>query len=69
MTWRRFNVLLRCLSPNSATVFHLTAEREMGKSTSKVNVVAGAKAAQRAFEALFKPRSRPAPARVHSARK
>lgn len=67
MSWRRFLVLLKCLSPSSATIAHLTAERFLGqRDTHKINVVAGAKAAQRAFEALFKPppkRARPA---VHS---
>ena len=50
LTWRRFLVLLRGLSPNSATVARQLARRSDGVSRPR-----GAAAVQRAFEALFKP--------------
>ena len=53
MTWRRFQVLVRCLSPNSATVARLHAQTYIGGKRAPV-VVEGAKAAEAAFQALFK---------------
>lgn len=52
MSWRRFGVLVRCLSPGSATVARITAGNYIG--SRKVNTVAGAKAADTAFDSLFK---------------
>lgn len=53
MSWRRFLVLLRGLSPNSATVTHRIISR-VGRRPG-VNTPRGPEAVQRAFEALFKP--------------
>jgi len=51
MTWRRFDVLVRGLSPNSATV---TAVRHGRVAPSqRVRVVEGPEATQRAFVTLF----------------
>lgn len=53
MSWRRFSVLLRGLSPNSATVAKLSAGHEFGKKREPVHEVTGARAAQSAFESIF----------------
>jgi hypothetical protein len=53
VSWRRFQVLLRGLSPNSATVARLHMDIEMGRRGEKVHTVAGPKAAQSAFVSLF----------------
>lgn len=56
MTWRRFHVLIKCLSPNSATVTRIHANRYIGgKPREKVNTIVGPKAAQQAFDTLFRP--------------
>jgi len=57
MSWRRFIVLVRCLSPNSATISHLTSGQYIGsgKYRERVNVVEGKAATQAAIEALYKP--------------
>lgn len=60
MTWRRFMILLRGLSPNSATVVRIHSTRSIGKGEKRVHKVMGAKATQTAFEALFKPPTPPA---------
>ena len=58
MSWRRFLILIKGLSPNSATVTSLNADRYIGsKNGERVNTVAGPKAAQAAFEAAFGPSS------------
>lgn len=54
MTWRRFMVLVRGLSPNSATVAKLSAKRYMGKRDDVV-ALQTPEAAERAFTALFGP--------------
>ena len=56
MSWRRFSNLVRCLSPNSATINHLTQGNYIGSGRTReaVNVVEGAGPAQAAFEALFR---------------
>lgn len=59
MSWRRFQILLRGLSPNSATVVRVTSGQTFGKGDKRVNKVEGTKATQSAFEMLFKPPSRP----------
>lgn len=55
MTWRRFMVLVRGLSPNSATVTHLNARQYIGKRQSNVVEIKTPEAAERAFAALFGP--------------
>ena len=55
MSWRRFSVLVRCLSPGSATVARVTADNFIGSTGERVNTVEGPKAAEAAFGALFKP--------------
>lgn len=52
-------VLLRGLSPNSATVTATVATTQFGKKREPVTEVVGAKAAQSAFDALYKPRPSP----------
>ena len=57
MTWRRFSVLVRCLSPGSATIAKLNSGKYIGASRGPRadNLVVGKKAADAAFNALFKP--------------
>lgn len=55
MSWRRFLALLRGLSPNAATVSAILGRVEMGRDDKPANLVEGAKNADRAFDALFKP--------------
>lgn len=57
MSWRRFMVLVRGLSPNSATVTRLRAGLYMGGRPSNERVVAitTPKAAERAFSVIFGP--------------
>ena len=54
-------VLVRCLSPNAATITHLTAGQYIGTGgkRERVNVVEGPEATQAAFVALFKPPEKP----------
>jgi hypothetical protein len=54
MSWRRFLVLLRGLSPQSATVAASSSRAQFGKG-GKVNEVTSTKAAQQVFDALFRP--------------
>lgn len=54
MSWRRFLVLLRCLSPNSATVTRIQGDRYLGRKGEKENTVVGAKATEQAFQSMFK---------------
>jgi len=55
MSWRRFQVLVRCLSPGSATISRLNSSSYIGSSKrERVRTVAGAKAAEAAFQAAFK---------------
>jgi len=53
MSWRRFAVLLRGLSPNAATVTKLASTREFGKHHEPVNVMGTPEEAQSAFMTLF----------------
>jgi hypothetical protein len=53
MTWRRFQVLLRCLSSASHTVTQLQSENYIGRRNEPV-LVTGAANVDRAFEAAFK---------------
>ncbi len=57
MSWRRFQILVKGLSPQSATVTGLNSHHYIGggKRGERVNTVAGPQAAQSAFEAAFKP--------------
>src|SRR6185369_13689256 len=52
MTWRRFLILLRGLSPQSATVTAGLSRTEFG-TKEKVTAVEGPKATQQTFLALF----------------
>lgn len=62
MTWRRFHVLIKCLSPHSATVNRIQSSRMFGQKNGAVNKVVGPKAAQQAFEALAGGAIKPKPA-------
>ena len=53
MSWRRFCVMVRCLSPNSATVTHINSHRYIGKKRESVAPVIGAKAADDALRTLY----------------
>lgn len=56
LSWRRFLVLVRGLSPNSATVAKLSARRYMGGGhKEQVVEVTTPEAASRVFAALFGP--------------
>jgi hypothetical protein len=55
LSWRRFIVLLRGLSPASATVAAHAAGRYIGKSREQVREINDRAAAQAWFEATFKP--------------
>jgi hypothetical protein len=57
MSWRRFSLLVRCLSPNSATIAHITAGNYIGSGKNageRVRVIDTPKAAQSAFEAMYR---------------
>ena len=53
MTWRRFIILVRGLSPNSATHAAMASRTEFGSKGERVNTVTTPKDAQRAFVAAF----------------
>lgn len=53
MTWRRFLVLVRGLSPNSSTAAAITSRQEFGSRGEKVSVITDPKAADQAFVAAF----------------
>lgn len=58
MTWRKFATLIKGFSKNSATVTQIQSDNYVGSGPhrgEKVNVVSGAKNADRAFKALFGP--------------
>lgn len=56
ITWRKFMVLLRCLSPNAATLALLTPKEYIGGGKAEKTVtVAGKANADRAFDKLFAP--------------
>jgi hypothetical protein len=59
MTWRRFIILMRGLSPQSATVAAMTARVHYG-TRERVIVISGRDKAQAAFVALFGRSSAPA---------
>ena len=53
ITWRRFSILAKGLSPHSATITALQSRQEFGSRGEKVNFVKTPKAAQDAFVAAF----------------
>lgn len=53
MSWRRFMVMVRCLSQQSATVHRLQSTEFLGQK-QQPNLVETPKAAEHAFQALFK---------------
>jgi hypothetical protein len=53
MTWRRLLVLVKGLSPNSATYAAMNSRVEFGSHGERVNTVTTPKAAQDAFVAAF----------------
>lgn len=53
MTWRRLIVLIKGLSPHSATHAAMTSRMEFGSRGERVNVVTSPEAAQQAFMAAF----------------
>jgi hypothetical protein len=58
MSWRRFAVLVRCLSPASATVAKISSGQYIGSGSAahgRAKTVAGPAAAEAAFQAQFKP--------------
>lgn len=54
MTWRRFQVLVRCLSPHSATIAKLQSGQYFGQGRGAAVTVESPKAAEAAFQAAFK---------------
>lgn len=54
MSWRKFMTLLRCLSPQSATITHVNQERTIGGKKGNVHTVVGTKATEQAFQSMFK---------------
>jgi len=57
MTWRKFRVLLRCLSPQSATITRLNADKYIGSRGHAPATVNTPEAAEAAFKAAFEGRS------------
>jgi len=55
MTWRRFQVLLRCLSPQSATLTRMQSKQYIGsgRKGEAVKTIEDPKAAEAAFMAAF----------------
>lgn len=53
ITWRKFMVLLRCLSPNAATVSLLRPKEYIGSKKDTTVTVVGKKNAEKAFQKLF----------------
>jgi hypothetical protein len=53
MSWRKFQVLLRCLSNDSATVSKINAGQYIGANREKTVTVTSPKAAEAAFQAKF----------------
>lgn len=55
MSWRRFQVLIRCLSPQSATVTKLQGERYIGQKAGQQQVVTveGAANVERSLAILY----------------
>lgn len=52
MSWRQFQVFIRCLSDQAATVVRLSSSQYIG-AHGRVNTVVGPKAAEAAFQAAF----------------
>lgn len=53
ITWRKFLILIRGLSPGSATASRVNSRQEFGRRGEKVNVITTPKAADQAFVASF----------------
>lgn len=53
MTWRRFLVLVRGLSPGSSTAAAVSSRQEFGSKGERVNVITDPKQADAAFVAAF----------------
>jgi hypothetical protein len=53
MSWRRFQVLLRCLSPQSHTVTRLQSDQYIGQKSDQAVLIEGAKNVDHWFEATF----------------
>jgi hypothetical protein len=53
MTWRRFIILVRGLSPHSATATAVSSRQEFGSKGETVNVITTPEQADRAFVAAF----------------
>ena len=53
MSWRRFIVLLKGLSPHSATITAMSNRQEFGSKGERVNTITDPKQADRAFVAAF----------------
>lgn len=53
MSWRRFNVLVRCLSPQSATIHKLQSSEFLGQKGQPV-VVEGSRNVDRWFDSQFR---------------
>lgn len=60
MSWRRFQVLVRCLSPHSATVTRLTVRHEIGSRKGAAVRVTTPEAAQAAFAGIYGAAKKPA---------
>lgn len=54
MSWRRFMVLVRCLSQQSATIQKLQSKEFIGGKRNDVIEVTSPKAAEQAFQAAFR---------------
>lgn len=54
MSFRRFLTLVRCLSPQSATVSKLQSTEFIGAKRNAVVTVEGAQNVDRAFDSLFR---------------
>lgn len=54
MTWRKFQVLLHCLSSQSHTVTRLQSERYIGSGKDQAVAVEGAKNVDHWFDSQFK---------------
>ena len=55
MTWRRFLILVRGLSPNSATIAHFRGRHSIGAKGTSVRTIDTPQAAEAAFNQLFAP--------------
>lgn len=54
ISWRKFMVLLRCLSPHSATINRLNSTEFIGQNRNQPVTVEGKANVDRAFDMIFK---------------